>query len=147
MSGTYTLNGGWELMQDVHELGGGGFTEITTEEAAKYLGVTRPEASSLIYDLRMRGVLDSGSPLNSRRKVTKLRLTPLGMKILDTYLHKGEDQAEALIPSRAPVSRLAKPQPKMPASDRAMALKEARELLGPDASVDDLLRVAEFVAG
>ena len=147
MSGTYTLNGGWELMQDVNELGGGEFVEITTEEAAKYLGITRPEASSLIYDLRTRGILDSGNPINSRRKVTRLRLTPLGSRILETYVSRGEDQAEALIPGRAPAQRPAKPQPKMPASDRAMALKEARELLGPDASVDDLLRVAEFVAG
>lgn len=147
MSGTYTLNGGWELMQDVHELGDGGFAEITTEEAARYLGITRPKASSLIYDLRMRGILDSGSPLNSRRKVTKLRLTPLGSKVLETYLHKGEGPAEALIPDHTPAPKPAKPQPRTPASDRAMALKEAKELLGPDASVDDLLRVAEFVAG
>ena len=146
MSGTYTLNGGWELMQDLHDMAGASPVEITTEDVAQLLGIERPAASSLIYDMRMRGLLDSGAPLNSRRKITQLGLTPLGLRVFEAYVHKGEKAAEAMIPERAGQAKR-QPKPEAPVSDRAQALREARELLGPDASVDDLLRVAEFVAG
>ncbi len=145
----------WELLADIEQMRDeDGWMRADTQEVAQLLNIQPGRASALIHRLRGKGLIDSGEPVNSRRKVTRLRLTREGAHILKLYTTRGEDAAEAAMPPRRAVLRPAVPaappqslQPTQSAPERLLAVAKARELLGPDAPLDDVLKVAEFAIG
>lgn len=145
----------WELLADIEQMRDeDGWMRADTQEIAQLLNIQPGRASALIHRLRGKGLIDSGEPVNSRRKVTRLRLTREGAHILKLYTTRGEDAAEAAMPPRRAVLRPAVPaappqslQPTQSAPERLLAVAKARELLGPDAPLDDVLKVAEFAIG
>ena len=145
----------WELLADIEQMRDeDGWMRADTQEVAQLLNIQPGRASALIHRLRGKGLIDSGEPVNSRRKVTRLRLTREGAHILKLYTTRGEAAAEAAMPPRRAVLRPAGPgappqslQPTQSAPERLLAVAKARELLGPDAPLDDVLKVAEFAIG
>ena len=145
----------WELLADIEQMRDeDGWMRADTQEIAQLLNIQPGRASALIHRLRGKGLIDSGEPVNSRRKVTRLRLTREGAHVLKLYTTRGEDAAEAAMPPRKAVLRPAVPaappqslQPAQSAPERLLAVAKARELLGPDAPLDDVLKVAEFAIG
>lgn len=145
----------WELLADIEQMRDeDGWMRADTQEIAQLLNIQPGRASALVHRLRGQGLIDSGEPVNSRRKVTRLRLTREGAHILKLYTTRGEDAAEAAMPPRRAVLRPAVPaappqslQPTQSAPERLLAVAKARELLGPDAPLDDVLKVAEFAIG
>ena len=145
----------WELLADIEQMRDeDGWMRADTQEIAQLLNIQPGRASALIHRLRGKGLIDSGEPVNSRRKVTRLRLTREGAHVLKLYTTRGEDAAEAAMPPRRAVLRPAVPaappqslQPTQSAPERLLAVAKARELLGPDAPLDDVLKVAEFAIG
>lgn len=145
----------WELLADIEQMRDeDGWMRADTQEIAQLLNIQPGRASALIHRLRGKGLIDSGEPVNSRRKVTRLRLTREGAHILKLYTTRGEGAAEAAMPPRRAVLRPAVPaappqslQPTQSAPERLLAVAKARELLGPDAPLDDVLKVAEFAIG
>lgn len=145
----------WELLADIEQMRDeDGWMRADTQEIAQLLNIQPGRASALIHRLRGKGLIDSGEPVNSRRKVTRLRLTREGAHILKLYTTRGGDAAEAAMPPRRAVLRPAVPaappqslQPTQSAPERLLAVAKARELLGPDAPLDDVLKVAEFAIG
>ena len=145
----------WELLADIEQMRDeDGWMRADTQEIAQLLNIQPGRASALIHRLRGKGLIDSGEPVNSRRKVTRLRLTREGAHVLKLYTTRGEDAAEAAMPPRKAVLRPAVPaappqslQPTQSAPERLLAVAKARELLGPDAPLDDVLKVAEFAIG
>src|SRR5699024_12682212 len=90
----------WELLADIEQMRDeDGWMRADTQEIAQLLNIQPGRASALIYRLRGQGLIDSGEPVNSRRKVTRLRLTREGAHILKLYTTRGEDAAEAAMRS------------------------------------------------
>ena len=145
----------WELLADIEQMRDeDGWMRADTQEIAQLLNIQPGRASALIHRLRGKGLIDSGEPVNSRRKVTRLRLTREGAHVLKLYTTRGEDAAEAAMPPRKAALRPAVPaappqslQPTQSAPARLLAVAKAREILGPDAPLDDVLKVAEFAIG
>lgn len=145
----------WELLADIEQMRDeDGWMRADSREIAQLLGIQPGRASALIHRLRDQRLIDSGEPLNSRRKVTRLRLTREGEHILKLYTTQGEDAAEAVMPPRKAALRPAAPaappqslRPTQSAPERLLAVAKAREILGPDAPLDDVLKVAEFAIG
>lgn len=145
----------WELLADIEQMRDeDGWMRADTQEIAQLLNIQPGRASALIHRLRGKGLIDSGEPVNSRRKVTRLRLTREGAHVLKLYTTRGEDAAEAAMPPRKAALRPAVPaappqslRPTQSAPERLLAVAKAREILGPDAPLDDVLKVAEFAIG
>src|SRR5699024_266320 len=86
----------WELLADIEQMRDeDGWMRADSREVAHLLGIQPGRASALIHRLRGQGLVDSGEPVNSRRKVTRLRLTREGAHVLKLYTTRGEDAAEA----------------------------------------------------
>src|SRR5699024_2179925 len=91
----------WELLADTEQMRDeDGWTRADPREVAHLLGIQPGRASALSHRLRGQGLVDSGEPVNSRRKVTRLRLTREGAHVLKLYTTRGEDAAEAAMPPR-----------------------------------------------
>lgn len=140
----------WDILAILEALAPGPeYAELTSSEVADLAGVPTDASNRnwFVYDLRQRGLIEADSPINSKRKVRRLRITPDGKHLLDIYRKEGNEAATRRLPSRPSSLARRKPSEGKKPMSRVEAFSEARNLIGTEASVDDVIKAAEFLMG
>lgn len=146
----------WAILEALSTLAPGPeLVPMSSDDALDAAGIPRDRVNRrwFINDLRKRSLIVADSPEGSGKHVRALRITSIGKRLLKVYQEQGEAAAMEILPERVnrPRKSASKAVPAtastVPAPDNMTALKQAREFLGEDASADDLITIAHFIAG
>ena len=116
---------------------------LTTKEVNEEIGA---DSSQWAHWLRKHKLIRTDVPLGSNKTIRKMALTRQGEGFLasvDKYGMKSAFQHTRQIYKNGP-----KPQPpKATLPSRSSALAEAKRILGPDATIPEILEAAKFLTG
>lgn len=134
----------YESLKAIADLAPGNIlVPLTTAEVNEYSGLG-PNQQWAQY-LRRNKLIRTDAALGDGKKIRKMTITPMGEAFLRTAEKYGE---EAAISDNRKIMARNKTVPKPPKStDRSAALEEAKRILGPDATIPELVEAAKFLTG
>lgn len=138
----------WTLLDTLQSVAPGpDLVEMNSNEILDIAGISGGKSNRnwFIYDLRRRGLAETGSPVNSGKKVKAIRLTEAGHKLIEIYRTEGEASAVDRMPPI--LGRTEKPKAEPVQLTRNQALVEARKTLGSEAPISDVILAAQFLLG
>ena len=115
---------------------------LTTAEVNEYTGLGREQQWAQY--LRRNKLIRTDAALGDGKKIRKMTITPMGEAFLRTAEKYGE---EAAISDNRKIKARNKTVPTPKPNDRSAALEEAKRILGPDATIPELVEAAKFLTG
>lgn len=134
--------------------------ELSTNDIEELMGEDKGRRTTWVSYLRRNKFIATDSVFGSNSPIKSMRITQRGVRLLkdvekygvEYAIGVGKKSLKSTQPKQCkqvkttPTATTPVPAESIPTS-RVAALTEARSLLGPDASVDDLLKAASFLAG
>src|SRR5699024_9439323 len=125
--------------------------ELSTNDIEELMGEDKGRRTTWVSYLRRNKFIATDSVLGSNSPIKNMRITQRGVRLLKDAEKYGVEYAIGVGKKSLkrnlkspPTATTPVPAESIPTS-RVAALTEARSLLGPDASVDDLLKAASFL--